>query len=52
MKLLKCKFCKGEVDVINNDHSVNKKVKCTRCGFTNVTETRAEPEVFVIRKRS
>lgn len=51
MKLLKCKFCRGEVDIIGEDRSVNKKIKCTKCSFTNVEEKK-EPEVFVIRRRT
>ena len=51
MKLLRCKFCRGEVDLLNDDRSVNKKVKCSKCDFTNKEETK-EPEVFVIRRRT
>jgi len=49
MKFLKCIVCKGEVDIINNDHSTNKKIKCNKCGFTNSQATK-EPEIIVIRK--
>jgi hypothetical protein len=38
----------GEVDLINNDHSVNRKVKCRKCDFTNENKG---PEIVVIRKR-
>lgn len=52
MKLLKCKFCSGEMDIIGNEHAINKKVKCRKCGFSNLNEPdRKEPEVMVIRKR-
>jgi hypothetical protein len=50
MKLLKCKVCMGEVDIVGNDRSINKKVKCRKCGFSNENEHRG-PEVVVIRKR-
>lgn len=40
----------GEVDLVNNDHSVNRKVKCRKCGFTNENENKG-PEIVVIRKR-
>jgi hypothetical protein len=51
MKFLRCKVCRGEVDIIGNDRSVNKKIKCLKCGFTNSTEPRG-PEVFIIRKQN
>ena len=50
MRLLKCKFCSGEMDIIGNEHAVNKKVKCRKCNYTNDIE-RKEPEVLVMRKR-
>jgi DNA replicative helicase MCM subunit Mcm2 (Cdc46/Mcm family) len=50
MKLLKCKLCNGEVDVVNNDRSVNRKVKCRKCG--SGTEQEKGPEVMVIRRRT
>ncbi len=50
MKLLKCKICLGEVDLVGNEHSINRKVKCHKCGFSNEVENKA-PEIFVIRKR-
>lgn len=50
MKLLKCKFCGGEVDIIDNTHAINKKIKCTKCGLSN-TDTPKEPEVVIIRRR-
>jgi len=50
MKLLKCKICKGDVDLIGNGHAINRKVKCDKC---NNTERHSKsPEVFVIRKKS
>jgi DNA-directed RNA polymerase subunit RPC12/RpoP len=52
MKLLKCKICSGEVDIVDNDRSINRKTKCHKCGHSSAgtTESKA-PEVFVIRKR-
>jgi len=53
MKLLKCKFCRGEVDIIGNERSINKKIKCIQCGYTNAGEQEQKgPEVLVIRKRT
>ena len=53
MKLLKCKFCRGEVDIIGSERSVNKKIKCQQCGFTNANETEQKsPEIIIVRKRS
>lgn len=49
MKLLKCKICLGEVDLID-DKSITRKVKCHKCGFTNEHEHK-ETEIVVIRKR-
>lgn len=52
MKLLRCKYCRGEVDIIGNERTVNKKIKCLNCGFTNTDAVdKKEPEVLVIRKR-
>jgi DNA-directed RNA polymerase subunit RPC12/RpoP len=50
MKLLKCIVCAGEVDLVGEEHSINRKVKCRKCGFTNEVENKG-PEVVVIRKR-
>ena len=53
MKLLRCKYCRGEVEIIGNERAINKKVRCTKCGFTNADATdKKEPEVLVIRKRT
>ena len=53
MKLLKCKLCRGEVDIINYERSINKHIKCSKCGFSNEKEPeRKGPEVVFIRKRS
>jgi hypothetical protein len=51
MKFLRCKLCRGEVDIIGKDRAVNKKTKCSKCGFTNVVESKG-PEVFIIRKQN
>lgn len=51
MKLLKCKICMGEVDLVGDEHTVNRKVKCRKCGFTNDAPENKGPEVVVIRKR-
>lgn len=53
MKLLRCKFCRGEIDIVGNEYAINKKVKCNKCGFTNIdVPDKKEPEVMIIRKRS
>jgi hypothetical protein len=53
MKILKCIICKGEVELVSEDRSTNKKVRCSKCGFTNCTTTTnvKEPEILVIRRR-
>lgn len=50
MKILKCIICNGEVDIIQTDRSINKKIRCCKCGFTNSQESK-EPEILIIRKR-
>lgn len=49
MKLLRCKICYSEVDIVDNEFSVVKKTKCRKCNYSN--ETEKGPEVFVIRKK-
>lgn len=51
MKLLKCKLCAGEIDIVGNEKSINKKVKCKKCGFTNGEPEQKFPEVLIIKKR-
>ena len=53
MKLLRCMFCRGEMDIVGGERSVNKKVKCRQCGYSNEQQEqpRKMPEVVVIRKR-
>jgi hypothetical protein len=54
MKLLKCKLCRGEMDIIGNERAINKKVKCRSCGFNNDNQsstTYKGTEVVIMRKR-
>lgn len=51
MKLLRCKLCCGEVDIIGNERIIQKKIKCRKCGFTN-DEQKLVTEVIVIKKRN
>jgi uncharacterized Zn finger protein len=52
MKLLRCKLCSGELDIVSGEHAVNKKVRCRECGFSNADAPEKKlPEVLVIRKR-
>ena len=55
MKLLKCKLCRGEMEIIGNVRAINKKVKCKNCKYTNQSKhahTHREPEIVVIHKRT
>lgn len=52
MKFLRCKLCRGEVDIVGNDRSINKKTKCTKCGFAGGGVEPQGPEVVIIRRRS
>ena len=49
MKILQCMFCRGELDIVQ-EKGIQKKIKCTNCGFTNNPEPK-EPEVVIIRRR-
>lgn len=51
MKLLKCRVCGGEVDIIDSDRSVNKKIKCLKCGFSNDDLPQKKPEIVIMKKR-
>jgi hypothetical protein len=55
MKLLKCLLCREEMEIVGNERSVNKKVRCLGCGYTNVGEivsdSRRGPEVVIMHKR-
>lgn len=50
MKLLRCKICKNEIDIIKNDRSVNKIIKCRKCGFSN-NDQKPMPEVVIIKRK-
>ena len=53
MRLFRCIFCNGEIEFLNLiEHIVNRKIKCKRCGFTNCTDLKKEPEIIVIRKKN
>lgn len=55
MKLLRCKLCSGEVDIIKSNKVINKKVKCRKCGFSNLNEKEKEtdiPDVMVIKLKN
>jgi len=53
MKLLKCRVCSGEMEIVSNERAINKKVKCLKCGYTNANEpARKVPEVVILKKRS
>jgi hypothetical protein len=53
MKLLRCKFCRGEVEIIDGWHNFKKRIKCCKCGFTNNHAVEQKgPEIFVIKKRA
>jgi len=53
MKLLKCLLCKGECEIIGSEHSIVKKIKCLKCGFSNVKDTQqVMPEIIIVRKKS
>lgn len=49
MKFLKCKLCKGQLELLDNKGIV-RRVCCKKCDFNNI-ENQKEPEIFVIRKR-
>lgn len=52
MNILKCIFCGGEIDILNEDRSSFKKVKCKKCGFTNSTVKEVkQPEIFTILRK-
>lgn len=41
----------GEVDIVGNDRSTNKKIKCRKCGFSNSPSESAGPEILYIHGR-
>lgn len=51
MKLLRCKLCRGELDIIGGERAINKKVRCRECGFNNVDVPKKEPEIIVMKRR-
>lgn len=52
MKLLKCRVCGGEMEIVGNERAINKKVRCLKCGFNNANEPeRKMPEVVIMKKR-
>lgn len=51
MKLLKCKICMGEVDIVGNDRSINRKVQCHKCNHTTSEPERKGPEVVILKRR-
>jgi hypothetical protein len=51
MKLLKCKICLGEVDLVGDPHTMERKVKCRKCGFSNDKEKTPIVEVITINRR-
>ncbi len=51
MKLLKCLFCDGEVDVVGNFDSVVKKIKCIDCGYQNFKDQPKPKEPIIVYKR-
>jgi len=56
MKLFRCIICGGEVEIIDAvESSINKKVKCLKCGFTNVNEHQQkkskDPEIIIIKRK-
>lgn len=54
MKFLRCKYCRGEVDLIGPEKTINRKIRCTKCGYTNEQEAVEQkgPEVVIIRRKS
>ena len=54
MKLLKCKLCAGEVDIVGNTRLINKKIKCRKCGFSNLKEDskKITTEIVVIKSKN
>jgi len=52
MKLLKCKLCLGEVDLVGDHHLIERKIQCRKCGFSNDKEKRGTgPEIITIHNR-
>lgn len=51
MSIINCLFCKGELEIIGNLKGFEKKVKCKKCNFTNVSIEK-EPEVIIVRRKA
>jgi hypothetical protein len=56
MKLLKCKLCGEECDLIGNEHQIERKIKCYQCNYnaaSNDTNTgdKNNSEVIIMRRR-
>lgn len=55
MKLLKCKICLGEVDLVGDHHSIERKTQCRKCGFSSTPKPvgtgPGEPEIIRIHGR-
>lgn len=53
MKLLRCKLCSGEMDIVGGERAIQKKVKCRQCGYSNENEkdNSKGPEIIIVRKR-
>jgi DNA-directed RNA polymerase subunit RPC12/RpoP len=51
MKILKCIICNGEIEIVNNDGSIFKKVKCRKCGFNNLSKKIGKYPEIIIRKK-
>ena len=49
MKLLKCKVCLSEVDLVQNERSTFKKIKCVKCHGSEPENK--DPEIIIRRKR-
>lgn len=50
MIFLKCKLCKGEIDIIDDLYSL--KIKCLDCGYSSQTQEFKKPEIIIIKKRT
>lgn len=50
MKLLKCKLCRGEVD-LTSKNGILEYTKCRKCGFSKEELLPKDTEVLIIRKK-
>lgn len=51
MKLLRCKVCKSEVEIVGNKNSICKKIQCTKCNFTNLDVVEEKKPIVILKKR-